>query len=303
MAKIVLGVNNCWAVKRFVEPESWIEITATKFDIKYVQFSFDLLDPRTPIEIAKDYIDRCKDLLKEYGVEIHSTFTGLAAYSFNLLLHPDPLLRLDALDWYCRAIEVTSLMGVKATGGHIGAMSMRDYENEDRRKLLLEILIEEVAGLTAHAKTRGLNMILWEPMPISREPPSSIEEAETIIDKVNKIAKVPVKLCIDVGHACNPKASSTKDLDPYEWLRSLAKYTPCLHIQQTDGKADRHWPFTEEYNKIGIIKPDKVIHALEEGGAEEVYLFLEIIHPFEAREETVLSDIIKSVKYWKDYLS
>mgnify|MGYP000459833324 FL=1 len=296
-----MGVNNCWAVKRFTEPKTWIEITATKLEVKYVQFSFDLLEPRSPWSLVEVYLNECKDALKEYGVEIHSTFTGLAAYSFNMLLHPSPLFRLDALDWYCKAIKITSALGAKATGGHIGAMTVNDYENEERRNFLIKALLEEVSELTKYAKAYGLESILWEPMPISREPPASIDEAKRILEEANRNSAIPVKLCIDVGHACNPKATSKKDLDPYEWLKALAKDTPCLHIQQTDGKADRHWPFTEQYNKVGIIKPDKVLKALEEGGAKKVYLFLEIIHPFEAKEETVVNDLIESVKYWKEY--
>jgi len=302
VTEFLLGVNNCWAVKRLVEPKAWIEITATKLEVKYVQFSFDLLDPKSSWNSIEVYLNECIDALKEYGVEIHSTFTGLAAYSFNMLLHPNPLFRLDALDWYCRAVKITSILGAKATGGHIGAMTVHDYENEERRNFLLKVLLEEVSELTRYAKAYGLENILWEPMPISREPPASIEEAKNILKEVNKYSAIPVKLCIDVGHACNPKAASKKDLDPYEWLKALAKDTPCLHIQQTDGKADRHWPFTEQYNKIGIIKPDKVIKALEKGGASKVYLFLEVIHPFEAKEETVINDLVESVKYWKEYL-
>ncbi len=53
---------------------------------------------------------------------------------------------------------------------------------------------------------------------------------------------------------------------------------------------------------MGIIKPDKVLEAIERSGAEEVLLALEIIHPFEEREEKVLNDMIESVRYWKEYV-
>ena len=43
--KIDLGINNCFAVKRWTETEEWCRIVAEEFKIKNVQFSFDLLDP------------------------------------------------------------------------------------------------------------------------------------------------------------------------------------------------------------------------------------------------------------------
>lgn len=303
MTKLILGVNNCWAVKRFVKPEEWIEITATRFDLKVVQFSFDLLDPRTKLDVRDAIIAEILDVAREYGVEIHSAFTGLAAYSFNLLMHPHPGLRADALDWYEKAIDMASKMNVVAVGGHVAAMTWSDYKDEKRRNLLISYLVESLKYLSIVAKSKGLRIFLWEPMPIVREPPCTIVEAKKLLEEVNKGNKgVPVKYCIDLGHACCPWVKDKESLNPYKWLEELGKDSPCIHIQQTDGKADRHWPFTEEYNKVGIIKPEKVIEALEKSGSKENYLFLEIIHPFEYKEDKVIEEIEISVKYWKEYL-
>ena len=59
------------------------------------------------------------------GLTLHSTFTGLAAYSSNLLLHPDPAARERARAWYRRVIDFTAAAGAGSTGGHIGAYSVR----------------------------------------------------------------------------------------------------------------------------------------------------------------------------------
>ncbi len=300
--KCILGVNNCWAVKRYVEPKEWVEITATEFDVDHVQFSFDILDPRTEKTALDQFVSETLDCCMEYGVKIHSCFTGLAAYSYNLLLHPIFALRRDAVDWYEKALILAAKFKSEAVGGHIGAFSVRDFKIDERRSFLTLNLTETLRHLSSMGKRLGLKSLLWEPMPISREPPSSIEEAKTFLSKANEGSSIPVKLCIDVGHACNPKAKSSRDLDPYLWLKELGAESPCIHLQQTDGKADRHWPFTEEYNKAGIIEGDKLISALDESGAKETYLFLEIIHPFEYLEEQVIKEIRESVKYWKSYV-
>jgi len=298
----ILGVNNCWAVKRYVEPEEWIEITATKLEVDYVQFSFDLLDPRTGDSALNHTASKILDCCRDYGIKIHSCFTGLAAYSYNLLLHPDPAMRRDAVEWYEKALVLAAKLKAEAVGGHIGAFSARDFRNERRREFLTSNLIETLTYLSSIGKRLGLKYLLWEPMPISREPPTTIEDAKNLLSKANEESSIPVKLCVDVGHMCNPEVKSSRDLDPYAWLKDLGKDSLCLHLQQTDGKADRHWPFTKEYNKIGVIKGDRVISALKEGGSKLSYLFLEVIHPFEYPDDQVVKEIKESVEYWRSYI-
>jgi hypothetical protein len=62
---------------------------------------------------------------------------------------------------------------------------------------------------------------------------------------------------------------------------SLGKYSPLVHLQQTDGNCDRHGCFTKAHNAEGVIRMDEVVEALEQSGADEVYLFPELLHPFE----------------------
>ncbi|MEM1570044.1 MAG: TIM barrel protein [Candidatus Bathyarchaeia archaeon] len=300
MVNVYLGWNNCWAVKRWPLPEEWIEI-CRQMNVEYVQFSFDLLDPRTSEHALSNMICRIKDAASKYGVKIHSTFTGLAAYSMNLLTHPDAGMRVDALDWYRKAIEVTSLMGVDATGGHIAAQSYNDFKNPKRRKFIESILIDSVKYLSVYAKSMGLKMLLWEPMPVLREPPATIEDAKHILEAVKDEGGALVRLTIDLGHQCTVHVSE-KNADPYSWLRELGAFSPVIHMQQTDGKGDRHWPFTEKYNKIGIIDPKKVIEAIESSGALETYLMLEYIPPFEEEDDRVLENLKESLKYLKDFI-
>ncbi len=296
-----LGINNCFAVKRWPLPRDWVTICAHELDLKHIQFSFDLLDPRTTQPALSWMLTETSDALKTYDLTIHSTFTGLAAYSFNLLTHPNPAMRTDALDWFTKAIDATAGLNVKATGGHIAAQSYLDYMDTERRRLMEDILVENLRFLTSQAAHMKLEMILWEPMPLLREPPATISDAKRLLKRVNVGPGVPVKLAIDTGHQCTVGVDA-QDLDTYTWLRELAPESPVIHVQQTDGKGDRHWPFTERYNKVGHIKPEKMLDTIEASGANEVYLMLEIIHAFEADEREILRDLEESVSYWKNYV-
>lgn len=194
-----------------------------------------------------------------------------------------------------------ALLGVEGIGGHVGAMSMVDFENEKKREYLMSFLIEALQYLSVVGKDTGLKYLLWEPMPLVREAPCTIDDAKRLHEKVNQKAAIPICFCLDLGHQCT-EGVCERDSDPYEWLRQLASYSPVIHLQQTDGKADCHWPFTKEYNVRGIIDPVRVVDAIEQSGAKDVTLLFEIIHPFEADEGAVLRDLKKSVTYWIDYV-
>ncbi len=301
MTRISLGINNCFAVKRWPEPEMLMGIIAQELGVKYVQFSFDLLDPRTSEPVRSKMCRLYKEAAIKYGLEIQSTFSGICAYSYNLMLHPDPGMRMDAVKWFEEAITVTSLLGAEATGGHLGALSMRDWQNNTGSSQLLEEMYLFLQHLSAVARFHNLNYLIWEPMPVAREMPCRIDQAKKFYEEVNAKTALPVYYCLDLGHQCT-YTEAGKDQDPYAWLTEVGSFSPMIHIQQTDGLRDHHWPFTKEYNKLGIIDPERVIAALNESGAEEVILYLEAIHGFEENEQKVLDEIKESIDYWRDYL-
>lgn len=301
MANLRLGINTCFAVKRWPEAAEWAEIVGTKLDLDLAQFSFDLVDPRVRPSVRTRKSLEAKDSAKSNGVEIHSTFTGLGAYSFNLLMHPDMGMRSDALDWYEQAVIMTKDMGAGGTGGHVASMSYSDYKNKTRRKYLLDSLIESLQHLSRIAADMGQKFILWEPMPVPREPPCKIADAKSLHKRVNKGAAVPINFCMDTGHQCT-YCECGLDSDTYAWIREIGPLSPAIHVQQTDGTLDNHWPFTPDCNEKGIINAEKLIGAIDDSGAGDVSLLLEIIHPFEANEEDVLTDLEASVAYWKEYV-
>ena len=301
MGEYFLGLNNGWVVKRFSEPEVWVEIAATKLDVNLIQFSFDLLDPMLDGDILEESISRTLDSCQQYGIRLESCFTGGLAYEGNLLLHPSSRMRKFAFDWYSSAINISRRLRVETVGGHMGAFTVKDFRNAQRRESLFSAQLENVLSLSQLCKDAGLETLLWEIMPVTREPPSTIHEARDLLQRLGN-SPVPVKLCIDVGHTCNSAVKDSHDRDPYTWLSELGSDSPCVHVQQTDGKGDRHWPFTEEFNKIGIIDGDKIISSLDENGAGRTYIYPEVFPAFEEDDDQVIDDMAKTMKYWKEYV-
>ncbi len=297
-----LGINTCFAVKRWPDPERWISIVTDDLGLHVCQFSLDQIDPLLDESATSAYASSVRQRAAEAGLRIHSAFTGLAAYSWSQLLHPEPSARLAARRWYERAIDLAAGLGAGGAGGHLGAFSVRDAADQARRRLLLDELAGHLGTLSSRAAARGLSFLLFENMAVPREYGHTIEEAHALIELVPN-APVPLTLCYDVGHPCALKTGTRSD-DYLAWLTEPWPRTPIIHLQQTDRSGDHHWPFAPAYNAIGVVDPDATLRALAAWPAgQDIYLFLEVIHPFEADDEEVLDDLRSSVRYWREAMA
>jgi sugar phosphate isomerase/epimerase len=300
MTVVELGVNSCFAVKRWPLPGDWARIVRDDLGLSLVQHSLDLVDLDVAGPAAADQADAVRDAVRDNGLTLHSTFTGLTAYSSNLLLHPDAAARERAERWWERAVDVTAAMGAAATGGHVGAFSVPDWRDPGRRSFLEGELRAALDRLAGYASARGLRELYVENLAVAREPSTmaSIDELLTHGDERH----VPVRLCLDVGHQV-VVGSSGADRDPYAWLRRYGTRAGLVQLQQSDDVADHHWPFTAATNALGRIEADRVLAALVESGASRVALVLEVIPPFEADDDEVVRDLVASAAYWRDAIS
>jgi hypothetical protein len=291
-----LGINTCFAVKRWPLVEDWAPIVRDRLGLGLVQHSLDLVaDGAGQAEAA-----RVATTARAAGLELHSTFTGLAAYSDNLLLRPDPAGRRAAAAWFGWVIDWTAALGGIATGGHVGAFSVADWTDRGRRAALWQELQELLLALSADAHRAGLEYLLVENLAAAREP-STMSMIRDLLSE-GGANRVPVRLCLDVGHMCVPGTVGA-DRDPYAWLRELGRAAPVIQLQQTDAQGDHHWPFTAERNAAGRIDADRVLDALEAGDVEATALILEVIPPFEQDDGAVLDDLAASVDYWGEALA
>ncbi|MFF2479606.1 TIM barrel protein [Paenibacillus sp. NPDC058071] len=104
-----------------------------------------------------------------------------------------------------------------------------------------------------------------------------------------------------------------KDGDTYYWLEQLGGYSPIIHLQQTNGTASAHQPFTEASNRNGIIFGEPVLKALEtayRNSAEpgmppkcgKLYLTLEIFSGTSELYDDILRKMEESVRYWRTFI-
>ena len=140
-----LGINTCFAVKRWPRPDDWAPLVRDRLGLRLVQHSLDLVDLSAPPQRLESDARELRAAVAGHGLELHSTFTGLVAYSANLLLAPEAVDREAALAWYREVIRLTVAVGGRATGGHVGCFSVPDWRDPQRRNELWEGL-RRVAG-------------------------------------------------------------------------------------------------------------------------------------------------------------
>ena len=285
-----VGVNLCFAIKRWPEPEEWARIAADELGVSTVQFTMDLIDPWWPESDRAAMAARVREAAGRRGIAIHSVQIGLAGYTYNGLLHPDETARRLAEEWWRRSIDLAAELGAGAAGGPIGALSVADAASPERRKALYAEVVGRLGGLADHAKRSGLDALLVEPTPLPREIPSTIDEAKRLVADTSGGA-VPLWFVIDVGHALyRPLYGEDASLVP--WLTELRDHIGVLHLQNHDYRADAHWGWPDAR---GSYDPAGFHREVSEAGLDHLPVFIEVFSPFEQADDEIVPLIRSSL--------
>ena len=294
--KLSLSVNLGFAINKYFEPEVWTK-TVRDMGADRVQFVADVLNPFMPKEWVDKQLDKTLLYMKEYDVKVTSLFTS-AFTRINHLMHPDADARKIYVDFFKRFFDMGAKLGAKSGGSHFGIMTFTDYANESRRNFLIDEGVKNWQILSKYAKEIGFDFITFEPMSVEREMGNTVEDSLYLMNRVNEDYGVPMRLIIDIGHAPHPDQR-----DPYLWLERAGKWSPIVHLQQSQLGKSLHWPFTKACNEQGHIKAEKVIESLKKGGATECELALELSHR-EHRdiEPLIIPDHKESIAYWRPFV-
>ncbi|WP_166997259.1 sugar phosphate isomerase/epimerase family protein [Paramicrobacterium fandaimingii] len=298
---MTLGINTCFAVKRWTRPDDILRIVGEELGLQVCQLSVDnvpLADPRSAE--SREYVRRFAATCDTAGVELDSIFTGLAAYSTSLLLDDDEDARNAAEAWYESLIVLGGIAGVRSVGGHIGALSVPTASDPARRERAMDELRDRMLRLSQRAENEGLATLLFENMAVSREP-GSVRENALALEGSLATASVPWQLCFDVGH---PVAMASRDDDDAlaPWFETRWKTNPMLQLQYSRPDADMHAGFDETDPAVGV-NPTRVAAALAEGEWPNSSLFIEVMPAHEMRDDAVVPMLRRTVDVWTEVLA
>ncbi len=287
------GINLSFAPKRWPEPEAWARIVREDMGLTSVQFSFDLLDPWWPDPARLEQAERVRRAAEAFGLTIHSAQIGIASYTYNGLLHPDPALRALGETWWERAIEVAAAMGAGAVGGPLGALTATSSAVAGERERVHEEAVATIARLAERCAAAGLGALLVEPTPQGREIPASIAESVRLAHDLAGRTRVPVQYVLDIGHALyEPLYGPGVQLG--DWFAAVGDHIGILHLQNTDFQSDSHWGWPDSRGHYDVAAFAHEVHA---AGLDAVPVFLEVFYPFESADALVHANAVSSVKH------
>ena len=90
-------------------------------------------------------------------------------------------------------------------------------------------------------------------------------------------------------------------------------YSPIVHLQQTDGNASAHKPFTADCNRQGKITAKRVLQAIKKSydvpvckelpdRCSEIYLTLELFSGTAQTVRSILRNYSETVQYWREFI-
>jgi len=293
-----LGINLGFAVNRYIEPEVWSRIVGEELGLRYVQFVADLLNPFWPREYVESQLLRIQESTARYGIQVESLFTS--GYTrVNHLMNPDADARKFWLQWFKDLLDIGGRLGAKNAGSHFGILTFDSYEDPGKREHLIAEGVRGWQELSFYAQDKGYDCLIFEPMSVPREMANTMEETLSLMERVNENCGVPMRICLDVGHAPHPSQR-----DPYPWIERLGGYSPVIHLQQTVLNKSNHAPFTEENNQTGIITRERVMECVGRSGCTDALFAFEISHrEHHDTDFRILADLKESVDYFRQVIA
>lgn len=310
-----IGISGAFVTRRWEKPDNWMRLTA-ECGFAYHEFCGDVLDPffsgdptyqeETAIEAAAAAV--------RYGVVISQFFSGTATYRFHGLSHSHPSVRSRMRDWIVAYMDLSLAAGCTRVGGHWDALSSEVLADPRLHAETKARTYQQFRDLALIAKVRGLESLSNEQMYAPSLVPWTIGDTYEFLDAVNRDRDgVSVYLTVDVGHAAVMHFGITEgeDLDYAAWLRHFAPVAENVHIQQTVPERSNHWPLTEEYNRRGHVRIDRVLEAIREGHerwpdnplskimrpVERTALVLEVIPGSTKPDDLLLQEVKESASY------
>ncbi|MCB9942254.1 MAG: TIM barrel protein [Geminicoccaceae bacterium] len=296
-----LGINTNFAINRIVEPEELVATVAEEVGLRYIQLTPEILSPDWPASTIGRHVKAYNRACERHRVRISHTFTG--AYTrLNHLAHPDAEVRAHWVEWFMRWVDMAVDLGAHGTGSQIGILTYRDDRDPQRRRDRLEQARDCWRKIAEHAKSRGLEYLMWEPMSVRRELGHTIEVCRRQHRWLNEDMPLPIHLNSDIDHG-DVSSPDPDDTDPYAWAEAFAADSPVIHIKQSSMNKGGHWPFTAKHNENGRIQPQRLLDAIRRGGGGDNELVFEFSFREREPDDSIAVDALReSVEFWRPYI-
>jgi len=200
--RIYLVLDNCFAIKRWIKPSEWMELTR-EIGFNYVEASTDNeIDPLfSPNDYMDDWFEEVKRCEKETGVKVVNFYTGYQTYRTVGLAHHDDRVRRKLMETWLKPI-IRRITDLKAVGIGFSYFAIPDEVLQDpvKYKQRTEVIISLLGEISLNAYKNGKIQVSIEQMYAPHQPPWTIEGTRKYLEAVFDVYKKPLYVTLDVGH-------------------------------------------------------------------------------------------------------
>ncbi|BDF57271.1 AP endonuclease [Christensenellaceae bacterium] len=213
--KIYLVLDNCYAIKRWIRPKDWMELSK-EIGFTYVQASTD--NEIDPLFATREYMDdwfyEVKQAEKETGIKVANFYTGYQTYRTAGLAHYDERVRKHLVeDWVKNLVARIHDLGAAGLGFSLFAVSHKDLQDAEKYCAVTDMIYEQMAEIAEYAYQNGKVQVSFEQMYAPHQPPFTIDGTKIYLKSIYEKRNCPAYVTIDVGHMTGQKYFVRPDED------------------------------------------------------------------------------------------
>jgi sugar phosphate isomerase/epimerase len=199
---IYLVLDNCFAIKRWVKPSEWLQLTK-EIGFNYAQASTDNeIDPLfSPEQYMDDWFAELKRNEKKTGVKVINFYTGYQTYRTIGLAHHDERVREKLLEGWFKPL-IRRIADLNAAGIGFSYFAIPDEALQDPAKYRerTELILSQLQELAEFADENGKVAVSFEQMYAPQQPPWTIDGTKHYLKRIYEARQKPLFVTLDVGH-------------------------------------------------------------------------------------------------------
>lgn len=198
---IYLGIDNCFASKRWVRPAEWTRVIRD-LGLKYVEASADTeCDPLyMGREFTRDWIEDTREACAKRDIVVKNVYSGHGTYATCGLSHYDARVTKRFLnDWMKAQVDTARALGA-GFGFFAHGFEELLLQDDGLYAEKLDELYATLSELSAYSKSQGVDYVGIEQMYSPHQPPWRIADAEELMREVFLRSGAPFYITADLGH-------------------------------------------------------------------------------------------------------
>ena len=272
--KIYLGIDNCFASKRWTRPSEWMRLIRD-LGLRYVEASADTeCDPLyMGSDFMRDWIAEVRRQGPAHGIQVKNLYSGHGTYMTSGISHYDSRVTLRFRDqWMKKQMDTARALGA---GFGFFAHGFEEQVLQDRAlyEERLDQLYDTLADLAAYGREIGISYVGLEQMYSPHQPPWTIEGTRALLAAVWKRSKhAPFYITNDLGHM-NGQQFFARPTESYirENIARAATGAPARRVWM--GSAHAYGLYTQACE--GELAPDDAVVQILRDADEHPHLFAE----------------------------